>query len=80
MIYPNPGNGTAQIALTAQMPTNADLKIYNSLGAVVVSKSLNNLRQGGNVVNINTENLAPGVYTFQINVNEEVHQVRWIKK
>lgn len=80
MIYPNPGNGTAQIALTAQMPTNADLKIYNSLGAVVVSKPLNNLRQGGNVVNINTENLAPGVYTFQINVNEEVHQVRWIKK
>ena len=80
MIYPNPGNGTAQIALTAQMPTNADLKIYNSLGAVVVSKPLNNLRQGGNVVNINTENLAPGVYTFQINVNEEVHQLRWIKK
>ncbi len=80
MIYPNPGNGTAQISLTAQMPTNADLKIYNSLGAVVVSKPLNNLRQGGNVVNINTENLAPGVYTFQINVNEEVHQVRWIKK
>ncbi len=80
MIYPNPGNGTAQIALTAQMPTNADLKIYNSLGAVVVSKPLNNLRQGGNVVNINTENLAPGVYTFQINVNDEVHQVRWIKK
>ena len=62
-IYPNPVNNILNIT-NAQ---NADVKIYNILGDLVISK--NNI---GKTQNINTSNLPEGTYFVKISKNNTV--------
>ncbi len=59
-VYPNPTANIVNISLTSK---NFDVKIYNSLGKVVVEQKYNNT----NTANIDCSNFENGVYFIEIN-------------
>jgi len=79
-IFPNPGNNQVQLSFASQTNHSAKMKVFNSMGALVMNQTLNNVRSGANNVTLDTSNFAAGVYTFQVNVENQTYQVRWIKK
>ena len=67
-IYPNPSNSKSYFDLYAAQDLNAtSLKVYNSIGSVVSSKSIN-LTKGKNILPIDSENLEAGIYFVSVSV------------
>ncbi len=61
-VYPNPANGAARLSFTAENAAkNTTYRLVNSLGAVSATKVIN-VVAGENVIDINTEGLAAGIY------------------
>ena len=65
-IYPNPSNGQFTIALAAP---SAEVKLFNSAGALVYREVMNNGQ-------LQVSELAPGVYIAEIEVNGAVARKR----
>lgn len=65
-LYPNPNNG--QMVLTYSVEGNASFVLYNAMGQVVDTKAL---LSGEHKMSI-TENLAPGVYYYQVKEGEKI--------
>jgi hypothetical protein len=80
VVYPNPGSQQVQISFMAQSNQKVMLKVFNGMGALVMNQSLSNVRSGNNSMMMDMDQLSSGVYTFQVSVENEVYQVRWIKK
>ncbi|MEO8760028.1 MAG: T9SS type A sorting domain-containing protein [Bacteroidia bacterium] len=73
-VYPNPSNGNFAIS-TADLKENTQVIIYNQLGQIVLSKSLNN-----QLTNFNLD-VNAGVYQVRIlNENEVIFQTKIIKE
>lgn len=70
-VYPNPSNG-ANTTLSLQLDKNATVgvSIADMNGRVVVEQTNNTFNAGNNVIELNTQNLANGVYTVIVRVNE----------
>lgn len=68
-IYPNPFNSTSIFEFTLSKPEFACIEILNSTGQLVNKIENNYLRSGNYRYNINSDNLASGIYflTFQTN-------------
>jgi len=64
--YPNPFNPSTTINFTMKKAGLATLKVYDLLGRVVLSKSLE-AKFGPNVYNFNGENFSSGMYFYQLN-------------
>ncbi len=62
-VYPNPASNYTNIELTENLKNNAELKIYNSLGQLVLCKSL---IKGKKQISIELDNLNPGIYLFEV--------------
>ena len=63
MVYPNPAAEYANVLTDFNM---SSVEVYNSLGELVLSKSLN-----ANTIQIDIRNYSPGVYFLKINSNSE---------
>ncbi len=73
ILYPNPGNEVINIRTSLK---ETCFELYNLNGIVVLRESINNL-----ITTLNTENLLPGMYTWQIKDNNIVYETgKWIKK
>jgi hypothetical protein len=70
-IYPNPSNG-ANTTLSLQLDKNAHVgvSIADMNGRIVAEQMNNTFNAGNNVIELNTQNLANGVYTVIVRVNE----------
>jgi hypothetical protein len=70
-IYPNPSNG-ANTTLSLQLDKNAHVgvSIADMNGRIVAEQMNNTFNAGNNVLELNTQNLANGVYTVIIRVND----------
>ena len=76
-VYPNPSNGLANIKFNLNDQSAVKLAVYDVLGHQVESLINANLKPGEQNVMINkTNNLAPGVYI----INLEVNGTKMIKK
>jgi PKD repeat protein len=64
-LYPNPAKGTIKITPLYRMTT--DLKVYNTLGSVVIEKD--HLTLDG-AYQMDISNLVPGIYYFNIITND----------
>ncbi len=72
ILYPNPGNEVINIRTSLK---ETCFELYNLNGIVVLRESINNL-----ITTLNTENLLPGMYTWQIKDNNIVYETgKWIK-
>lgn len=74
-LYPNPAQSQANVKITVPNASSASVSVINVLGQVVVSKTAN-LSAGANLIQVNTAELANGVY----NVVIEAENANTVKK
>jgi PKD repeat protein len=63
IIYPNPSNGMVNISFDGSVINQANLKVVNQMGQVVLE---NNINEPTSSINLDLSNFAKGVYTINI--------------
>ncbi len=66
---PNPALDYTNITVSLLSAEDIMLNVYNNMGQVVASKNVKGV-SGNNTINLNTANLAPGIYHYTVTVNE----------
>lgn len=75
--YPNPCNGTVNIPLTGSVTGNARILLFDSGGVKCLD---NTIGQAGNLIRLDTGNLAPGLYVYRIiNGNSTIAEGKFVK-
>ncbi len=64
-VYPNPSNGLVNISFDVTKAINADLKVINSLGQVILFENIGSV-VGNHVTAIDLSTIGAGVYTVQL--------------
>ena len=78
-VMPNPVTDKMNIRISSDVATNSDLKVINNLGQVVYSQK-EKLIKGDNLFSItNIQNLAKGIYTLHVVIDNEVLSVKVFK-
>ena len=72
-VYPNPA--TTRLTIDLNEAGNANVKIYNILGQVVIEETLQNISN-----NINIAELSSGLYIVRVNQGGRTHTVKISKK
>ncbi|MBS1646005.1 MAG: T9SS type A sorting domain-containing protein [Bacteroidetes bacterium] len=70
MNYPNPFNGTTTIAVTLTEAKSFSVNVYNAIGALVYSKSVNG-NVGTNNVTFDGSSFNAGVYYYTVNAGNQ---------
>lgn len=66
-VYPNPAANNVNVYSNVN-GSKVTIQVYDCLGKIVYSKSLNNLH-AGEIVNLNLDRLAKGVYSMQVQLD-----------
>lgn len=69
--YPNPANQTAVIPFTLNSNQNVTITVRDLMGRVIEVKELGNMPAGNHQVQISTQELANGIYTYTLNSGSE---------
>lgn len=69
---PNPANGNTSIGFVLERNTQVDLRIVDLAGKVVKELQLGILAPGRHQVEVNTQDLAPGVYSYSLQTNQHL--------
>jgi hypothetical protein len=72
-VYPNPA--TTRLTINLNEAGNANVKIYNILGQIVIEETLQNISN-----NINIAELSSGLYIVRVNQSGRTHTVKISKK
>lgn len=64
--FPNPFNGKSNLLIYLTQPGNMTLSIHNALGQEVKTRVYNNLNRGNHLLEINSDGLKAGLYTYSI--------------
>jgi hypothetical protein len=78
-VYPNPATDNVVIDFNAASSTTAAIQVLSNNGRIMYQTSAH-LDQGGNKVNLNTSNFAPGFYIISMVVNGERVSKTFIKQ
>ena len=65
-LYPNPANENVNMAFNLVNSEEVTVNIYNALGALVMSENKGTMAAGTQMITINTENFANGVYMVEL--------------
>lgn len=60
-VYPNPASNDVNVKISVANAQTSTIKVLNNLGQVVITKNVS-LNAGSNTVNVDTKNLASGIY------------------
>jgi hypothetical protein len=74
---PNPFNGKSEIRFNSVNNANIDFKVYNMLGAVVYAANFK-ADKGQNIITIEANSFAPGVYVYSVGNAEKTITKRMI--
>ena len=74
---PNPFSENSEIRFSTTDNSNVDFKVFNMLGAVIYSKNFKTAK-GVNVIKIEANSFAPGVYIYSITNGEKTITKRMI--
>ena len=75
-IFPNPSSGELNVELHSLMGQNAEISIYNSLGQMLKTISIDEVQHG--VQSIDVSNLRSGTYLMRIETTDEKITKRFI--
>ena len=78
-IYPNPSAGELNVHFSTPKDENAVIKIQDILGKVAQSQSIKAI-EGSNLVLLNTENLASGIYFLNIQMGTSQKTIQFVVK
>lgn len=76
-MFPNPSDGNLHVGIPAEMTGDAQLKIYNYMGADVLSKQLN-FSVPAKTISLNLEELPAGNYFLSIKTSQKAHSGKFI--
>ena len=71
-VYPNPTTDNTQILFNSAIDGFVTIKMYNVLGAEVITLYDNNVEEGHNSFNVNLENIEEGIYFISMISEGEV--------
>lgn len=74
-VYPNPAADVAYVSVNMENNADANISMINTLGQVVLAKTAN-LESGSNKIELNTSDLASGVYFVQVEIAGNVETVK----
>jgi len=66
-LYPNPVNGILNLEINCQSDDEVTIQLMDEIGRIVIHKTTT-IHQGLSTLNINTENLAGGVYPLRVTI------------
>ncbi|HLN52565.1 MAG TPA: T9SS type A sorting domain-containing protein [Lentimicrobium sp.] len=69
--FPNPFNGTTQVAVSLPSSSKVSLEVYNVVGQKVFELPVNTLAQGSHMLTIDATDLKAGIYTYSVIINGE---------
>ena len=72
-VYPNPFHGQLNIEITTEKAENIMLQIIDNTGRVILSKN-ENLYRGENILTLNLDNQANGIYYLMMNNGSQIWQ------
>ena len=78
-LYPNPCEGNSSLMLNVHSAFNAKLRVFNTLGDMVSEQNLN-LNQGQHKVELNLDQMSPGVYLVNLRSGESTMTKRLVIK
>ena len=78
-LYPNPASSSATFTFSSQTESSYEINIVNALGQVVY-RSEGKSTQGGNTLDLNLENLKPGLHIVQLVQDGIKKQVNLMKR
>jgi serine protease len=67
--YPNPAKNSTAIAFNLPMQGNTKLNVYNLSGQLIKTLVNDNLQAGKYTINLNTDNIMPGIYVYKLQFN-----------
>ncbi len=76
--YPNPANQTAVIPFTLNTNKNVTVTVRDIMGRIVEVKELGNMIAGNHQVQISTEQLSNGIYTYTLSTGDESATLKMI--
>ncbi len=71
-VHPNPTSDVANIKIATDEAADVTVEVYNLMGAVVYTESSQNLAPGKYYYNVDVNNFAAGIYTVKTTVNNVV--------
>ncbi len=75
-VFPNPTQGLFLISSKNSLNNNVQIAVYNSVGQIIFSDKAINSKS----IEIDGTNWSNGVYTIQVNNEEEINKIKIIKK
>jgi len=69
--YPNPFNGSTQFVLNLNKSSNVTVEVHNVVGKLVKTIDYSNMSAGSNMVVIDCNDLASGLYTYTVRVGND---------
>jgi hypothetical protein len=66
-VFPNPSGGNSSMTVKLREAKDLSVNVYNALGQIVIAKKLK-AEAGINKIGLGTENLASGVYFYELKV------------
>ncbi|HWI91744.1 MAG TPA: T9SS type A sorting domain-containing protein, partial [Flavisolibacter sp.] len=78
-LYPNPSKGSSALSIPLSQASSVRLQVMDSKGAVVQQKQIM-LPAGNNTVPIDVSKYAEGVYSVQVQYNNQTKTIKLIKQ
>ena len=76
-VYPNPARDNIELQIVANKGGNAEIYVYNSLGAVVDMKPLA-IKKGNNSTVFNLNGYSKGVYHMKIKTENNLNNITFV--
>jgi len=74
-VFPNPAKDNITVVLDVAISEKFKLELYNAIGEVVYAQELNNLSIGSHRIQINSQNINPGMYMLSVK-SEKYNKVK----
>lgn len=76
-VFPNPGNSKLTIKFDLKSKSDVNFKVLNFLGKEVINYDKKGMNQGTQIINLESENLQPGMYIGKLTAsNGQVYSVK----
>jgi poly(3-hydroxybutyrate) depolymerase len=78
--FPNPVDRSFNISLNVDVPSDLGFELFNSMGALVLKFSFNNVPAGNSQFSKDISGIVPGIYIYRLSIGQDRITGRLIKK
>ncbi len=77
ILYPNPAQNTVTVEFSSAENASANMSVYDLVGQKIISR-MEQIREGINVVSINTSSFSKGMYLFEFENNGTIQRQKFL--